>query len=64
MTIDGPKPADKATQKLEIRIQSISIDNTPVKQRKKIDVLEAYNSSTVKYNANFVVIGSLNCREG
>lgn len=60
---DGSKPTDKAMQKLEARIQSINIDDTPVKQRKKIDVLEAYNSSTAKDNANFVVIGLFDYRE-
>lgn len=33
-----------------------------MKQRKKIDVPEAYKSSTVKDNANFVVIGMLHYR--
>lgn len=62
--MNEPKPTDKAVQKVEARIQSINIDNTPVKQHKKIDVLEAYKSSRTKDNANFVVIGLLNYRRG
>lgn len=62
--MDGTKPADKTVQKLEAKVQSISIDNTPVKQRKKIDVPEAYKSSTVKDSANFVVIGLSNYWHG
>ncbi|RPB16851.1 hypothetical protein P167DRAFT_479922 [Morchella conica CCBAS932] len=47
----------KALKKVEAAIQAINIDNAPVKQRKKIDVLQEYKNSTAKENANFVVIG-------
>ncbi|KAI5852856.1 P-loop containing nucleoside triphosphate hydrolase protein [Morchella snyderi] len=47
----------KALKKVEAAIQAVNIDSAPVKQRKKIDVLQEYKNSTAKENANFVVIG-------
>jgi len=52
------KKTDKPVEKIEAAVQAMAIDNTPVKARKKIDVLAEFKNTKTKENANFVVIGA------
>ncbi|RPA90658.1 hypothetical protein L873DRAFT_1717084 [Choiromyces venosus 120613-1] len=54
---DKPVEKNKPVEKIEAAVQAMVIDNTPVKARKKIDVLEEFKNTKTKENANFVVIG-------
>ncbi|KAG0641610.1 P-loop containing nucleoside triphosphate hydrolase protein [Tuber brumale] len=54
---NAKKKTDKPAEKIEAAVQAMAIDNTPVKARKKINILEEFKNTTTKENANFVVIG-------
>jgi len=55
------KKTDKPVEKIEAAVQAMAIDNTPVKARKKIDVLAEFKNTKTKESANFVVIGAPPC---